>query len=177
MSVSLLLLNSCVPLRKNNEYANDLKTMNKLDFSKKYFTLYNEDVVDFSRIKKNQAYYILRNGATFQYVVFSEDKYIYETPLMPLSMLGESFNPIKLNRSFYFMITNSIFKTEGIAATIGDIYPVIEEGEIKGDTISMKRKYNARGSKNEHKLFEEYVLSPKIKVYKMGDDYFLENKK
>nr|WP_294922357.1 hypothetical protein [uncultured Flavobacterium sp.] len=174
--IGLLCLNSCLPSKKNNEYAQDFKTMNKIDFSKKYFTLYNENNIDFSRIKKNKAYYILRNGSTFQIVVFSEDKFIYETPLMNLTMLEKPFAPIKLGRSSYFLVINNQLKTESKAATLGSSYSIIEEGEIEEDTIFMKKKYNSRGAKNEHKLFDKYILFPEIIVYMMGNDYFIERK-
>jgi hypothetical protein len=173
----LLCLNSCLSSKRNNEYAYDFKMMNKVDFSKKYFTLYNENDIDFSRIKKNKAYYILRNGSTFQIVVFSEDKFIYETPLMNLTTLEKPFAPIRLGRSSYFLVINNILKTESKAPTLGDSHSIIEEGEIEKDTIFMKKKYNLRGAKNEHKLFEKYILFPEINVYIMGDDYYIERKK
>jgi len=169
-------LNSCLSFKKNDAYAKDFRTMNKIEFSKKYFILYNEDTIDFSRIKKNQAYYVLRNGSTFQIIVFSEDKFIYEAPLMPLSMLRKPFTPIQLGRSSYFLVMKDILKTESMAASPGNVYSVIEEGKIGKDTIFMKKRYNAKGFKNEHKIFEECILIPEVKVYKIDNDYFIEKK-
>lgn len=173
----LFCLNSCLSSKRNNEYVHDFLTMNKIDFSKKYFTLYNENDINFSRIKKNKAYYILRNGLTFQIVVFSEDRFIYETPLMNLTMLEKPFPPIKLGRSSYFLVINNVLKTESKAPTLGNSHSIIEEGDIKKDTIVMKKRYNVRAAKNEQKLFEEYILFPEINVYIIGDDYFIERKK
>lgn len=164
-------------LRKNEEFSDDYKTMNKMEFASKYYTLFKDKTTDLSKVDVEKVYYTLRNNSTFQYHIFSSDSFVYDTPIFSIENLGKSFKPIKLNRSAYFYVSNDTIKIERIAQNPGNVYTIIEEGVIKNDSIILKKQYNSKGMKNRRNLFDIYILTPEIIIYKMGNDYFLEKKK
>jgi len=172
----ILFLTSCGTMKKNQEYANDFNSMDKSSFAKKYYTLYQSQIIDFSKIKKEKPYKIFGRNNTFQIVVFNDDGYIYESQLMPMSMLQDVIPSQKLTRGSFFSVEDETLKIEKMAASPGNVYSVIEEGTIKGDTIFMKKRYNTKGAKNKRNLFSEYTLVEEIKLHKLGDDFFIESK-
>lgn len=175
LTFSMLCL-SCF-FKENNDYADDLRMMSKTDFAKKYYTLYNEEPVNFYAVKKNTAYYTLGNNMTFHIAVFSEDRNVYGTGALPVSILTEPIAPMKLYSRSYFEIKGDILKIESVAASPGSVYTTIEQGLIKGDTIYMKEEYKATGIKNKHPLSNKYTLMENVTVFKFGNDLYIERKK
>lgn len=160
----------------NKEYNQDYQSLDVKDFAKKYFTLFNEASSNSSNINTNEAYYIERSGMTFQIVVFSSNSFVYESPLMSIQNLKKPFGPIKLGRSSYYKINDTLIQLESVTANLGKGYTIIEEGKINKDTIYMVKRYNTKGAKNEHKLTEKYVLATTVKTYVFGGNILVENK-
>lgn len=158
---------------KNKNYANDYLSLNKVEYAKKYLTLFNSNNIDFSKIRENKAYLSYQNNDSFQIVVFSRDHYTYCSSLMPSSLL-KNLPKQKLFRSDYFTIENEILRLESINV---NIQPIIEEGIIEKDTIFMNKKYNANKTNKTYSIKSKYVLMPEIIVYNFNDFIVIETKK
>jgi len=173
--VILIVTTSCF-FKENKQYANDLYNLDKIQLAQKYSTLYGKQILDFSKIRKNEPYFTYTNNNTFQILVFSEDGYIYDSQLIPLKFF-EKISRNQLSRSSLFSVEGNILKRESIATSPGSVYSIIEEGTIQNDTVFLKKKYHTKGYKNTRNLFGEYILIPEVKLYKFGDDFFIESKK
>jgi hypothetical protein len=175
--VILPLLASCsLFFRQNNQYATDYHALDDKERAQKYLTLYGHQKLDFSVLRKNEAYLAYGNNNSFQILVFSDNGFVYHSPSMDVSLLGKPFAMQKLLKNGIFSIEGTIFKRETVAAHPGSVYSIIDEGVIRNDTIFMQKSYQTKGSRNEHQLLDEFVPLPKIKVLKLGDDLFIESK-
>lgn len=170
---TLLFFSGCTSL-KNKEYASDFRILDKNKFAQKYYELYSSNEIDFSKVKKEKAYFTFTNNSTFQIIIFSDDGYIYESQLMPVQMLSKKLPSVQLLRGDYFSIKNDVLKIESKVPSSRNISSIIREGQIKNDTIFMKKKYNLRGYKNTRNLFNQYIYDPRFKIYRFGSEYFVE---
>jgi len=170
-----IILSSCL-LRKNKQYESDYYKLNTAEFNQKYYSLYGKQNLDFSSVKKNEPYLTYTNNNTFQILVFSDDGYIYDSQLMPQKIFGK-IPRNQLSRNGLYSIDGDIFKREQIATSLGDVYSIIEEGNVRNDTIFMKKSYHSKGYKNTRNLFSQYVYCPEVKLFKLGDDFFVESGK
>jgi hypothetical protein len=161
--------------KKNNEYNSDYTTMNSSDFARKYFTLYNEPYQEPGKIKINKAYYTIGNNYTFSIVVFGDNNFVYESGSMSEDLLGTDLKTMRLGRNSYYRVTDTLVKMEGMAMSPpGGIFNIIEEGVVRNDTIFMQKRYDAKGYKNSRKLSNAYILLPRLKVFVMGENVFIE---
>jgi len=171
------VLASCsVFVRQNNKYAADYQAMDDKELAEKYLTLSVNQKLDFSYVRKNEAYFSSGNNDTFQILVFSGEGFVYHSQLMPISMLSKPFAMQKLIKNGIVSIDRTVFKRETVAAHPGSVYSIIEEGIVKNDTIFMQKRYQTKGFRNESTLSHELVLLPKVKVMTLGDDIFIESK-
>jgi len=167
----VLILSLCSP-KKNKTYASDFLSLNKVEFARKYFTLFATKDIDISDIQVNKVYMKYQNSDTFQIIVFSNDHYTYSSSLMPLTLLNK-IPKQKLYRSDYFIVEKKILKLESVNVNIQSI---IEEGVIEKDTIFIKKRYRATNTSKIYPIKIKYVLMPEILVYNFDDFIIIERK-
>jgi len=165
----LVLFISCLPPKKNKQYAKDYFDLDKNVFAKKYLSLYGNQIIDFSKIRENRGYLVFRNNDTFQIILFCSDGFTYTSSLIPLNMIGK-IPKQRLFRDSLFSVENEIVKFESMDV---NIYSTIEEGVIENDTIFMKKKYYSIKPKKTMVLNYKYIPFEKIKIYKFSSDYFI----
>ena len=175
--IILINLVSCFPFstRKQKIHKDDFISLSEEDYAKKYYSIPFKSTIDFTKLKKNQAYLISRNNDAFQIFVFSDNGYVYSTSLI----YDNNLNNIPSQKLFKVgVFTNSLkkIKKEKIVSNPEGLFGFIEEGSIKNDTIFMTRNYQTDKPNKRRSQSENYIYTPDIKVFKLGDVITIESK-
>lgn len=171
----IITIFSCSPFKKNKDYANDFLSLNKMEYTKKYMSLYNIKTEENTEIRLNEAYVKYCNNGAYQIVVFCNDNYVYTTVLLTnVSVFTDKIPTQRLFRNAYYKIEKNILKLEMQNVNINS---VIEEGIIKKDTIQMNKTYLSKRPNKITSCKTKYEYIPRIKVYKFDDDHFMVESK